>query len=40
MPKDGYVCESLTGAVVLEVLHFTSINWAKLGEEKWRAKSS
>ena len=40
MPKDGYICESLTCAIVLEVLHFTSINWAKLGEEKWRAKSS
>ena len=40
MLKDGYVCESLTRAVVSEVLHFTSINWAKLGEEKWRAKSS
>ena len=40
MPKDGYVCESFTRAVVSEVLHFTSINWAKLGEEKWRAKSS
>ena len=36
MPKDGYVCGSLMRAVVSEVLHFTSINWAKLGEEKWR----
>ena len=40
MPKDAYVCESLTCVVVSEVLHFTSINWAKLGEEKWRAKST
>ena len=40
MSKDRYVCESLTRAVVSEVLHFTSINWVKLGEEKWRAKSS
>ena len=40
MPKDGYVCESFTRAIVSEVLYFTSINWARLGEEKWRAKSS
>ena len=26
MPKDGYVCESLTRAVISEVLYFTSIN--------------
>ena len=40
MSKDGYVCESLMRVVVSEVLHFTSINWTKSGEEKWRAKSS
>ena len=34
MPKDGYVYESLTCAVDSEVLYFTSINWARLGEEK------
>ena len=40
MPKDGYVCESFTCAVISEVLYFTSINWARLGEEKCRAKTS
>ena len=39
MPKDGYVCESFARAVVSEVLMFTSMNWALLGEEKWRGKS-
>ena len=36
MPKDKYVCESFTCTVVSKVLFFTSINWAKLIEEKWR----
>ena len=40
MPKDRYLCKSLTRAVVSEVLHFMNINWTKLREEKWRAKSS
>ena len=38
MPKDGYICKSFTCTVVSKVLHFTSINWALLGEEKWKAK--
>ena len=38
MPKDGYVCESFTRAVVSEVLTFTNMNWALLVEEKWRGK--
>ena len=39
MPKDGYICESFARAVVSEVLMFSSMNWALLGEEKWRGKS-
>ena len=38
MPKDGYVCESFTRAVVSKVLTFNNINWALLAEEKWRGK--
>ena len=40
MPKDGYVSESFTHAVVSGVFYFTSINWALLGEKKWRAKTN
>ena len=39
MPKDGYVCESFTRAIVSKVLMFTSMNWVLLAEEKWQGKS-
>ena len=39
MPKDGYVCESFTKAIVSKVLTFTTMNWVLLVEEKWHRKS-
>ena len=38
MPKDGYMCESFTRAVVVEVLTSSNMNWALLAEEKWCGK--
>ena len=38
IPKDGYMCESFTRAVVSEVLTFSNMNWALLAEEKWCGK--
>ena len=38
LSKEGFLLESFTRAIVSEVLHFTSINWARLAIEKWRGK--
>ena len=40
MPNGGYVPESFARAAVSEVLHFTSINWARLAAEKWRIRDA
>ena len=38
MPKDGYVCESFTRALVSKVLTFSNMNWALFAKEKWHGK--
>ena len=38
LPNKGYMPESFARAVVSEVLHSTTIDWAKLASAKWRAK--
>ena len=38
LPNKGYMPESFARAVVSEVLHSTTIDWAKLAFAKWRAK--
>ena len=40
MPKGGYIPESFARATVSEVLHFTSINWARLAAEKWQIRDA
>ena len=38
LPNKEYMPESFARAVVSEVLHSTTIDWAKLASAKWRAK--
>ena len=38
LPNKGYMPKSFARAVVSEVLHSTTIDWAKLASAKWRAK--
>ena len=41
MPNGGYyVPESFARAAISEVLHFTSIKWARLVVEKWRIRDA
>ena len=38
LPNKGFMPESFARVVVSEVLHSTTIDWAKLASAKWRAK--
>ena len=39
LPNKGYMPKNFARAVVCEVLHSTTIDWAKLASAKWRAKT-